>query len=57
VDAAQGTVTNYAIVRGVFDFDTFEYDYTPLGTVSGGATSFTDVGQLAVAMKVILFIN
>lgn len=46
-DAAQGTVTNYAIVRGVFDFDTFEYDYTPLGTVSGGATSFTDVGAVS----------
>lgn len=46
-DAAQGTVANYALVRGVFNFDTFEYDYSSIGTVSGSTTSFTDVGAVS----------
>ncbi|HEY5297089.1 MAG TPA: hypothetical protein VIK59_04125 [Verrucomicrobiae bacterium] len=44
--AAQGSVMDYTIVRRVYDFDTYEFDYFT-NTVSAPATSFTDVGVVS----------
>ena len=44
---AQGTVTGYVIERGVFDWRTYHYDYSQIGTVNSNTTTFTDVGGLA----------
>jgi hypothetical protein len=46
-NSAQGAVTNYAIYRGVWDGNTYDYDYSQIGTVNANSTAFTDVGGLA----------
>ncbi len=41
-----GPVTNYIILGGIWDWNTYSYDYQQIGTVNGGTNSFTVVGAV-----------
>ena len=45
-DVTQGAVTNYSIVRGVYNPGTGNYDYSTIGTVNSSTTLFVDVGAI-----------
>src|SRR5664280_2081116 len=45
-NSAQGTVTHYSIVRGVYNSGTGNYDYSTIATVSPSTTSFVNVGAI-----------
>ena len=38
--------TNYIIVRGIFDTNIYDYDYTQIGAVNTNTTSFEDAGAI-----------
>jgi hypothetical protein len=41
-----GSPTNYIIERGIYNPSTFDYTYSPIGSVSGSTTSFEDLGAI-----------
>ena len=45
-NVTQGAVTNYSIVRGVYNSGTGNYDYSTIGTVNSSTTLFVDVGAI-----------
>lgn len=44
---ALGAVSNYVILRGVYDPTNSTYSYTPISTVSGSTTTYEDVGAIS----------
>jgi hypothetical protein len=45
-DTAQGSVTNYSLMRASYNPTTYDYDYTTISTLGAGVDSFVDAGAV-----------